>query len=965
MISFVKILSFLFLAFIPSILIAQSSFIRGSVFEDTTGEPLPGVTVIIDGTTQGTTTDFDGKFNLKCNPGNYVIKFSFISFETITINNVVVKMGEVTLLDNIRLKEAGIQLAAVTITHEASKNTETALQTIQKRSATVIDGISAVTLRRIGDTDAAASMKRVTGVSVEGGKYVFVRGLGDRYTKTILNGLDIPGLDPDRNTLQMDIFPTNIIDNIIVHKSFSAELPADFTGGVIDIALKDFPDERKRNISISTGYNKGDHFNSNYLTYQGGKTDFLGFDDGTREIPAVDNIPFFTQAISNPNGENGLRYREILESFSPIMAAEKKQSLLNYGFGINAGNQIVGNKFTFGYNFAISYKSNTEFTQDAVYGRFGLSNDITENELVAREFQKGDFGTQNYLLSGLGGFALKNQNSKVRLYFLHIQNAESKAGIYDYIGSDKGSNFEGFQHNLDYSQRALTNILLDGKHTYKNQWEIVWKLSPTLSSMYEPDSRFTRYIDRGGIYVISTESGFPERIWRNLDELNIAGLVNITKDFKIKGKNGKLRFGGAYTFKERDFIIRSFAINVRNIPLTGNPNELFQKENLWPYNGTFIGRGTGFEASFVPSNPNQFNAKVNYAAAYLSAELNPLKRLKTILGFRLEQYTQYYTGQNQLGTIVLDNDKVLDDLGFFPALNIIFSLTEKQNLRFSYSRTIARPSLKELSYAEIADPISGRTFIGGLFTDKDDVSGATYWDGKLESSRIHNIDLRWEIFMNNNQMTSISVFYKQFNKPLEIVQYATQVGSFQPRNVGDGTVLGAEFEFKFNLNFISEQLEKFTINSNITVTKSQIKLSKTEFESKQKWLRSGQESISEYREMAGQAPIIVNAGIAYNGGAKGFWKGFETGLYFNVQGTTLLHVGINDRPDIYQKPFPSLNFSLSKKVGSKQNSSFDFKVSNLLNRKSESIFTAYNASSQIYSSTLNGTTFSLGYNFQF
>ena len=244
-----------FLIMFSAGLSGQNGIIRGSVSDEATGEALTGVTVLVENTTRGILTDLDGKFNLSIEPGVYNLRFSFVSYETHSINGVKVTAGDVTLLDNLLLKSATFGLSEVTISAEMKRNTESALMTIKMESPNLVDGISSANFRKMGDSDAAASMKRVPGVSVEGGRYVFVRGLGDRYTKTILNGVDIPGLDPDRNTMQMDIFPTNLIDNIIVHKSFSAELPADFTGGIIDIALRDFPDEKKGNFFIGTSYN--------------------------------------------------------------------------------------------------------------------------------------------------------------------------------------------------------------------------------------------------------------------------------------------------------------------------------------------------------------------------------------------------------------------------------------------------------------------------------------------------------------------------------------------------------------------------------------------------------------------------------------------------------------------------------------------------------------------------------------
>jgi len=956
---FLKFFSVILILLYSFKLQAQNGIIRGSVLDESTGEPMISVTIVVEGTTMGILTDLDGKFNLPIAPGTYNLKLSFVSYESKVINDVKVEPGDVTLLNNIMLKSSTIGLSEVTISATMKRNTEGAIMTIKMKSPNLMDGISAVNFRRMGDSDAASSMKRVPGVSVEGGKYVYVRGLGDRYTKTILNGVDIPGLDPDRNTMQMDIFPTNIIDNIIVHKSFSADLPADFTGGVIDIAIMDFPDQKKGNLYLSTAYNPDYHFKSDYLTYKGGKTDFLGFDDGTRAIPATTDIPFFASVIGDPTSEQGLRYSEILESFNPTMAAIRQTSFMDYNFGASFGNQVPVKEVTLGYNFGFSYKSNTEFYKDAEYGRYGLSSNPDIIELEVREFQVGDFGVNSVLLSGLAGFAVKTLNSKYRINLLHLQNGESKAGIFDYTGSDQGSNFKGFQHNLEYSQRSLTNLLIDGKHFFNNsKWELTWKLSPTLSVINDPDARFVRYVTDNSDFRINTESGFPERIWRELSEINLIGIVHATKGFNFRGEKAKLNFGGSYGYKERSFIINKFALNIRNVSLTGNPDELFFPQNLWPLNGKSISSGTTYEAGFIPTNPNQFNANSNNAAGYISTELSLFKGMKIITGVRVEKFTQRYTGQNQLGTIVLDNNKVLDDLGFFPSFNLIYNLSDNQNIRFSYAKTIARPSFKELSFAEIADPISGRTFVGGMFRDADDVAGKEYWNGNLISSAIHNVDLRWELFQKYGQMVSVSGFYKYFINPVEIVQYATQTGCFQPRNVGNGQVLGLEVEFRQNLEGLLPSLKNFNITSNVSVTRSRIKLSLTEYYSRIENARTG-ELIDLYRVMAGQAPYIINTGLSYTGGENGFWSGFEAGLYYNVQGITLQYVGIADRPDIYMLPFHSLNLTASKSFGKDKKTRLGLKIENLLNDKKESVFRSFNPTDQFFTRLEPGITYHL------
>jgi hypothetical protein len=944
---------------------AQGGFIRGTVYDDQTAESLPGVTVFVEGTTLGSITDFDGKFSVTVPPGTYTLRVSFISYETLNIEGVMVEDGEATILDNLRLKEANIEIEGVVVSAEVIRNTETAMLTMKKKSANLMDGISAVNLRKIGDSDAAESMKRVPGVSIQGGKYVFVRGLGDRYTKTLLNGMDIPGLDPDRNSLQMDIFPTNIIDNIVVNKSFTPEFPADFTGGIVDIMTKDFPEQKKARVSVSLGYIPGMHFNSNYLTYDGGKTDWLGYDDGTRAIPATENIPFYTDAIGDyPDGPDAKRYREILTSFNPTLAAMKEQSFMDYSIGASVGNQINREKVTWGYNAAISYKNETDYYEDAEFGRYGLSSDPSVFEMERREFQIGDYGVNSVLISGMAGLALKTEKSKYRLNFLHLQNGESTAGVFDYSKANQGTEFSGYQHNLEYSQRSLTNLLLNGKHVFGNDWDLEWKLSPTLSKLEDPDVRFTRYVETDdGRLIIGTESGFPQRIWRELEEVNYSGVAHITKGFELLGEKAKLLFGGGYTYKERDYVIRSYAINIRNPwQLTGDPNEIFAEENLWPRNDN-ISAGTTFDAPFIDNNgeeknANMYNASSSLISGYVSTEFIPFNRMKTILGVRLEQNIQYYTGQNQLGTIELRDEQVMDDLDIFPSVNFIYSLTENQNLRLSYTRTIARPSFKELSYAEIFDPITGRTFVGGLYEDRDDVAGEIYWDGNLVSTSIDNFDLRWELFQPGGQTISVSGFYKKFSNPIELVQYTTLVGAFQPRNVGDGEVYGVELELRKNLEFLSILMQNFSFNANFTWTESRIKLSNTEYQSRLDNARTGQE-VDQYRDMAGQAPYLINAGIAYNGGVDGFWKGFEAGLYYNVQGETLFIVGIVDRPDIYTRPFHSLNFNANKAFGQDDRMHIGLKVENIFGDDKETVFKSYEATDQFFGKYSPGTKFTV------
>ncbi|HEY8512696.1 MAG TPA: TonB-dependent receptor [Cyclobacteriaceae bacterium] len=953
-----SLITLLILTF-PYVLFAQTGIIRGTVTDSATGEPLVGVTVQVEGTSTGTITDFDGKFELTVAEGVHTLAISYVSFSPIRIEDTRVDAGRVTVLDNIRLTESVGQLQEVIITAEAIRTSEEALLTVKRRSANLLDGISAANFSRIGDSDAASAVKRVPGVSIEGGRYVFVRGLGDRYTKSTLNGMDVPGLDPDRNTLQMDLFPTSIIDNIVILKSFTADLPGDFTGGIVDINTKDFPGEKTITASIGLGYNPSMHFNSNYLTYEGGKTDFLGVDDGTRAIPTgmSTNTPLYADVVGRPGSEPGREFRKILEGFNPTLSAMRATSFMDYSLGLGIGNQITTGNNTWGYTLAISYANNTEYYRNAAYGRYGKGT-ANENELQVREYQAGEYGANSVMLSGIAGLALKRESAKYRINVLHIQNGESRAGIFQYENSDLGANFLANQHNLEYNQRSLTNLLLGGDHyVNENRWHIGWKISPTRSSIEDPDIRYTRYRIDGDNLSIGTESGYPERIWRYLEETSLAARVDVTHERPLFGNSAKIHFGSMYTRKNREYNIQNFQIIPQGVTLTGDPNELFRPENLWPMNASGT-RGTRYAPLFIPFNPNAFESGSVTTAGYVSVEFNVGKRLRTIAGLRAEQFELRYSGVNQQG-LELNSEIVLDDLNFFPSVNVIYSPGDSQNLRFSYARTIARPSFKEASYAEILDPLTGRTFIGSFFRDVAP-SGEVVWDGNLRATDIDNLDLRWEAFQESGQTLAASVFYKRLNNPIEMVQYVQAPNNFQPRNVGDGVVYGVELEARQRLSFLSPSLDNFSVNANVTIARSRVDMSVTEYNSRVRNARED-EVVSPTRQMAGQAPYIVNAGVFYTGKM----NGLEAGLYYNVQGETLTYVGIADKPDVFSLPFHSVNFSATRHFGKDERLQVGVNVSNLLAARREYVFRSFRATDKLFSSVSPGTSFSVkvGYSF--
>ncbi len=956
--------------------ISQTGTIRGVVFDNATGESIIGGNVSIkestaesfDQSTLGTVTDLDGSFSFTIAPGLYDLKVSYIGFETLTITEVEVKTGEVINLQTISIGENVDDLTEVTVTAKAIRTSEVALLAVKRKSAVMMDGISSAKFKLTGDGTAVEAAKRVTGVSIEGGKYVYVRGLGDRYSKTTLNHVDIPGLDPDRNTLQMDIFPTNLIDNIIVGKNFTADMPADFTGGILNIETKDFPEEKIFSVSVSTTANPDMHFNADYLTYNGGGTDFLGFDDGTRELPKLAQYHNMPTPISG--AQQGV-VTDFIKDFNPELGAQRQTSPVDFSAGISFGNQIDlkkgGDNLSpkLGYTFSLSYKNEFKYYDQVEYGEYQRQTASDIYDLVNANLQQGQIGERNVLIGALGGIAYKNKLSKIRLTAMHLQNGESRAGQFTIENNGQAIGQSGYfasSDNLEYNQRSLSNLLLNGTHVFDSKgWEIDWRLSPTLSISEDPDIRKTAFtIDPNRVSFNAGNGGNPSRIWRDLEEINAVAKVDITKKYTFKDQVAKLKFGAAHTYKNRDYKILFYDVQffANQSWDVADPTIVLNEENIFPSTNNSI----YYQSGNNDPNPNEYQSNVNNTAFYVSNEFSPINNLKAILGLRAENFVQRHTGRDQTyasGDVVngrnLDDAKVLESLDLFPTANFIYSVTPDQNIRASYSRTIARPSFKELSFAQIIDPITNRIFNGSLFTYSD-------WGGELTETRINNIDLRWELFMKGGQIFSISGFYKKFDNPIEMVRIPEQQTSteFQPRNVGDGQLYGIELEARKSLEFLTPSLRNFNVSGNLTLVQSSIDMTDAEFGARKNFERAG-ETIENTRQMAGQAPYVVNMGIGYGDSE----KGLDAGLFYNMKGATLTIVGSGLYPDIYIRPFHSLNFSIAKKIGADQNTSIDFKIANLLNDKVESYYDSYQAEDQIFSSINPGRAFSLGLSHKF
>lgn len=933
------LLVFLFTTF----LFAQQGTLTGTIKDAEINDALPFASVSVKGLSIGTTSDFDGMYTLQLDAGTYTLIFKFLGYETVEVTDVIIKIDEVTSL-NMSLKPSSNTLKEVVVKAETARNTESSVLNIQRRSVNLLDGLSAQNFVKIGASNLASAVKNVPGVSVQGGKYVYVRGLGDRYTKTILNGVDIPGLDPDRNTIQMDIFPTNILDNIQVIKSATADLQADFTGGIVNIVTKEFPVKKEYGLSISGTYNNKMHFNSKYLDYEGGGADFLGYDDGTRSLPFNPRQPI-------PNTfDNSSLLTDLTSRFSPSLAANPSNSGMDFSIGFTAGNQFtIGKKdHKLGYIASASYKNETKFYEGAENNFYRKDPNLSVNELPLNRSQIGNLGKNNIIISGLVGLTYKTHHSKYKGTLMHIQNGESTAGLF--TQELNRTDFVTFKKdNLEYTQRAITNGLLSGTHTNSDaSWKTEWKLSGTLSTIYDKDIRTTSFEVQDGNFSIAPNNE-PRRIWRNLEEENYVGKLDFTKKYELSKKNAKLKFGASGSYKQRVYDIYTYRIGITSGfsgNFNGNADSILSENNIWTVDNQ---QGSFVSNTSVADPANSFQANQLNFAGYISNEFKLGEDLKSIIGLRVEQFQLNYTGQNSTRTLVFDNESLVDKLDFFPSVNFIYALTDTKNIRLSYSRTTARPTFKEASIAEIFDPLSGVTYIGALANN----------NLKLKPTYINNFDLRFEFFGEKAQMFAVSGFYKSFTDPIELTFFQSAVDNITPQNFGSADVYGAEIEIRKNLGFLSSSLENLKFKINASLIESQLKIGTDELTLRQNTARVGEE-VKDTRDLQGQSPFLINAGLDYDNNA----FGLQAGLFYNVQGKTLEVVG-GVNPDVFTMPYNSLNFTLNKTLGKEKKSNINIKINNLLGDTKESVYQSFNAQDKIFTLRDPGTSISIGYSIKF
>jgi len=805
------------------------------------------------------------------------------------------------------------------------RNTDASLIALQKRSLSIQDGISSQQIGRTGVSNAADAMKQVTGAVVEGGKFIVMRGLGDRYSISQLNGVTMPSTDPYRNSSSLDLIPAQMIDNIVTMKTFTPDLPGNFSGGLVNITTKSIPDKFNLYFGLSSSYNTQSSGNANFLGHgdDAGRKDWLGFDDGGRALPAIlddaANRSLLSQSVylqaRNPSEDyNDLRafLNESSSALSNKFTPTPKTAPVNHGINFSIGDNLTLFGNTLGFSLGVNYSR--EFTHYE-NGEVNTWLNNSSPQLFGYQLLRETKSTETPHLGGLLNLTYKlgaNHAISGNLIYNNDTDIIGRSQQGSWVGQLSVPNAEYNTNSLEFVQRQYTSYQLSGRHVFNrlNDMEITWSGSKNKSFQKEPDSRFfayTNYIDDNGeerFEINEAEFKPPFHFFRDLDDDSQEFKVDISIPFLRGGQSGssnQIKFGGLYNRMTRSFSEYQFAHNRHSdIPVSllfnsfqGDFDAFFDYGNfgivdtLYKTDGALQRYRLGYHYINQINNKNFYDGEQEIMAGYAMVVYNILPRLKMIVGGRVETTDMFVESRD-----TMLEPSALDLTDFLYSGNLIYALNEKTNIRLAATRTLARPNMRELAPFEQFDTKNGFFNLG---------------NPALQRTLIDNYDIRYEIYPNFGELIALSVFYKQFRDPiLRRFSPSATIPELGYINIDKATVYGAEIEFRKNLGFAGNFLRNFYLGANFAAIYSTYDIPTDEMEASQQIDPSYD---LKRRPFQGQAPYIANVVLSYIDPV----RGWESSLSYNVTGRRLYSISLAATPDVYEEPFPLLNFNLTKR----------------------------------------------------
>jgi outer membrane receptor protein involved in Fe transport len=752
----------------------------------------------------------------------------------------------------------------------------------RRATANVTDVISAEQIARTGDSDAATTLKRVTGLSVVDGKFVFVRGLGDRYSSVLLNGAQIPSPDPTRRTIPLDLFPIEILEGIVVQKSWSADLPAEFGGGTVQLRTRGVPEGFVAKFGLSAGYQQGSTFKDG-LSYNGDSSDWTGFDGG-RQLPSAlaaataNGNVLRPQSPTNPNGFSPAQLEQFGESLAGNYNVDTRNTLKpDAGFSGALGNRFEIGDAKLGVLGAVRY-SNTYDQFDETRRSFAV---VGANQLVQASELDVQRTLQNIELSAFLAAGLDlGSDHRLKSTTLLLRNTEDQTQLETGYPEDPADVSQFTE--LEWIENALIAQQFVGEHRFPSLKDLSlnWQYTLAEATRESPNTRRYRY-DRNNAtqrFSFSGRSDSNSTVFADLDD--------DSQDFSFAFKLPlmlnddtylDLNSGGGVLRRDRDSAIRRFSFSGIG-PLANDPNVIGNRPLDDIFNPANIGPNC-FELRESTRGTDNYQASQNLDAFFLGADLNWKSRYRFTGGFRYED-NQQEVSTFQLGVAnAVPVVASIDSEDWLPSLGFTWLYSDNDQLRFSIAESVSRPDFRELSSAPYTDPLLDLETIG---------------NPDLVPTAIRHFDVRWEHYFSYSESISIALFLKDFDQPIEKIQVPGTGTLISLANAESARNYGIEIDYFRGLGFIGERFESFYTAANFSCIESKIELG-----------AANDIQTNASRPLQGQSPYVANVQLGY----KSPDGNHEATLLYNVAGERISQVGVFGAPDIYEQPLHALDFN--------------------------------------------------------
>lgn len=858
--------------------------LSGRVINAEDRKPIAGAQVFVSGMPIDVRTGEDGSYTLEVPAGKFSVSIVAPQYATQTKNDVEIASEQTTTQD-IELTPSGVELPEFVVIEPFVEGSLASFVEEKRTSAAVTDVLGAEQISRNGDSDAAGALKRVTGLTLVDGKFVYIRGLGERYSSTLLNGATVPSPDPTRRVVPLDLFPTTILQGITVQKTYSADMPGEFGGGVVQLRTRGVPESFL--LKASLGYTYIDGVTGEQgLRSDGSSRDWTGRDDGFRQAPlGLLNPPEQYPSTDTPEGN------------------QMADALLSKGMNFYSGDLgpsgsaslAVGDKFDFGdgdwslgYVAAVRYAHKWDNREE---DRFGYN--LSRGELRLGQKFKREETTRNVDISAYAALGLKvGEHHDVMLNFIDLSQTTDEVQFN--FGDIETLDEPEANAQIQWIENSLQTVQATGEHSFPalNNLFASWQVTDASASRYSP---FTRQ------YVFEAARGFANDrdyvVGRQNNYIIYDTLGDDSREYRLDlklpislGDDDTLTFlaGATQLERARDSVTRRFEFkgNFRGLPRTFNPGDTF--------NPTNVGGDAPLSMRASFSATDSYQASIDLQSYYLASDL-VWDEWRLNLGARQEDYAQQVITKKPFSTTDEQTVGGVSSSDLLPAGSLTWAYSEKAQFRLGYSETVARPDLREQSTAQYRDPLLDIA-----------VSG----NPDLKPTAITSMDARWEYYFSPTESISLAYFQKEFTYPIELVARPASGNLLGIVNADSAVNSGWEIDYYKSFDFVEgwKWLPKFMqwpswkdiyLSANYAKIQSEIELGE----------RAGIATNSS-RPLQGQSPYVANVSLSYLH-PEGQYEGI---LLYNVFGERIERVGESGVPDIYEQPFHQLDFNFKAKL---------------------------------------------------